>query len=97
MHSCTEPICTNSSAIAIHLTSNTCIYCCLTEVVPVFSSCVSSDSNWTEGIDDPSDTTAEEEGDMGDAQPERLSLAEGIALLAEIEKNPSAWPTWIRS
>jgi 3'-5' exonuclease len=62
-----------------------------------FSLYVSSDSNWTEGVDDPSDTTAEEEDDMGDAQSDRLSLEEGIALLAEIEKNPSAWPTWIRS
>jgi hypothetical protein len=61
------------------------------------SSHVPSDSNWTEGVDDPSDTTAEEEGDMGDAHPERLSLDEGIALLTEIEKNPSAWPTWIHS
>jgi hypothetical protein len=62
-----------------------------------FSSRVSSDLNWTEGVDDPSDTTAEEDDDMGEAQSDRLSLEEGIALLAEIEKNPSAWPTWIRS
>jgi hypothetical protein len=49
------------------------------------SSPVSSDSNWTEGVDDPSDTGAEED-DMGRAESDRLSLEEGIALLAEIQK-----------
>lgn len=57
------------------------------------SSPVSLDSNWTEGVDDPSDTGAEED-DMGNAESDRLSLEEGIA---EIEKNPSAWPVLIRS
>jgi len=58
---------------------------------------VSSDSNWTEGVDDPPDTTEIQEDSIGDAEPDQLSLEEGIAVLIEIEKNPSAWPVWIRS
>jgi hypothetical protein len=61
------------------------------------SSHVLSDSNWTEGVDDPSDTTGKEQGDMGDPSPDRLNFEEGKALLNEIEKNPSPWPTWIHS
>jgi hypothetical protein len=61
------------------------------------SQCVSADSDWTEGVDDPSDTSGEQEDDMGDAQPDRLSLEEDITILAEMEKSPSAWPTWIHS
>jgi hypothetical protein len=58
---------------------------------------VPSDSNWTEGVDDPSDTTEAQEDNIGDAEPNELSLKEGIASLTDIEKNSSAWPTWIRS
>jgi hypothetical protein len=57
---------------------------------------IPADQDWTEDVDEPVDF-AEQEDDSITAEPDRLSLEEGLSLLEQIQSNPSAWPPWIRS
>jgi len=58
---------------------------------------VSAEENWTVDIDKPTDVTEDAHDDISGAEPDRLTLEEGLALLHEIESNPSAWPAAIQS
>ena len=66
------------------------------QLLEFFSQPISPDSNWTENVDD-SDTNNNLDDDIDNAEADRLSLEEGLTLLREIEKNPSAWPATIHS
>ncbi len=65
------------------------------DLLEFLSQDIAPDSNWTEDVDDPFDIALDE--DINDVDPDQLSLEEGLALLREIEANPSAWPVQIRS
>jgi len=67
------------------------------DLLQFLSKPVSAEENWTVDIDKPTDATEDADDDISGAEPDRLTLAEGLALLREIESNPSAWPAAIRS
>jgi len=66
------------------------------DLLQFLSTPISADQDWTEAVDDPVDITEDIE-DINGAEPDRLSLQEGLALLQEIHSNPSVWPASIRS
>ena len=77
-------------------TSNSDSQLPIQQLLEFFSKPIPPDSNWMEGVDDP-DTSHDLDDDINNAEADRLSLEEGLTLLREIEKNPSAWPAAIRS
>jgi hypothetical protein len=62
------------------------------ELLQFLSRHVPQDSNWTEGVDHPQDTTDEPDNSSYDTEPDIKSLREGLALIQEMDKNTSAWP-----
>jgi hypothetical protein len=70
------------------------------EIIQVFqflSQPVAEDADWTAGVDDPPDITEGPEEENYSLEKDLESVKEGLKLLQEIEANPSAWPTLIRT
>lgn len=67
------------------------------ELLQFLSKPILPEENWTEDIDSPLDLTEDMDENIRDAEPGRLTLEEGLALLHEIDSNPSVWPTAICS
>jgi hypothetical protein len=67
------------------------------ELLQFLSQHVPQDSYWTEGVDNPQDTTDEPGSGSYDTEPDIQSLREGLALIQKMEANLSAWPKSIWS
>jgi len=67
------------------------------ELLEFLSQPVPPDEDWTEDVDEPLDIDEAFDGNVSNAETDRLSLEEGLALLREIDSNPTAWPAAIRS
>ena len=83
------PPSSSTSTQSVHLLSE--------DLLQFLSKPVSAEENWTVDIDKPTDVTEDAHDDISGAEPDRLTLEEGLALLHEIESNPSAWPAAIQS
>ena len=67
------------------------------EFLEFLSQPVPSDEDWTKDVDESRDIDEVFDGDISNAETDRLSLEEGLALLTEIQSNPTSWPAAIHS